>query len=681
MKTIKKIRSMFTLKTKKFFLFFVFFLFWLKVFSEFKVDYSKIDELYNMENFTIFLIIKEDLYRIKEIYIVLSDFYVEKKFKMKFDGNKVFVSIPFDSLPKNDFYYYFEIVTKDNRLEYIPEMLEDRIKNLVKFIREKEVKREIVLLLPESENRIDPDNFIFSIYISDGTKNVKLIMDGDDITEKCFIGDKILSYAPEKFLKPSKYRIDVVKDGKLIKTFYFNISNKDFVGNLLNGEIDYFTRYEINSVKNFFNSYSICFYGNINKFSYTFTTYNNVYSGENFWKKNKYAIHFNLDKVNLNLLNLYYYDSFSNYSFIPLTGFSFYYNDSLTCISNLFGKIADEKSFLSSFNFDKKFRFYNFRFENVVFKDSLLYLNLKFNNNLYILKKTRLFYNFSSPFVLMSQDSLKIFKNFTSFSQKVGSEIDLKKYYALLYIIKLSYQKPQLFYSNYTKFYFKNLFFITNDFVLVADVNIKDNEQKNIFFFNKSNNDVFTNLNFIFSNKNLPSLFFSISNNIFTYNNFNSNKNFLFKTAFGTYYNTKFYNFDIFWKFIMNQSNYKFSEEDKKLSTEYDYLFSTIYKSIFKVSLSFKTLINDDEINRVIYEYYKFYFGFMNNSNNFSTGFLTQIVFKKDFEVYKKIYLLCSPDIKLRFNFVNMNFYPVFFIDIVNRRSYVGLYLNSSIRF
>ncbi|MEJ5307745.1 MAG: hypothetical protein WHT27_05555 [candidate division WOR-3 bacterium] len=645
-------------------------------------DYSKIDELYDGENFTIFLIFKEDPYRIRELYIVLSDFNVEKRFRMQFDGNRTFVSIPFDSLPQKDFYYYFEILTKDNKLEYLPELIQERTKNIVKFVKEKKLKSEIILLLPESGKKIDPDNFIFSVYIPDGTKDVKIVMDGENITEKCLIGEKILTYAPEKLLKPSRYRIDLAKEEKLVKTYYFNISNKDFFKNLFNGEMSYNFRYEPNILNNFFNSYSIYFYGNVSNFSYNFSIYNNVYSGENFWSENKMGFRLNFKKVTLNLLDLYYYDSFSNYGHIPLKGFSFYYRDSLISISNITGKLTYTEKFFSSFTFDRRLNLYGFNLENVLLKDSLFYINFKLNNNFHLYsKKVKLFYNISSPYVILSDDSLSNFRNFENFSQKFGSEIDLKKYYALIYITKISHYDHYFFYNNYTRFLLKNQIFITKDLVLAGDLVVKDDDQNKIFFLDSEHNDIFTNLNFIYSNKNLPHLFFSITNNIFSSGDFENDKNHIFKTGTGTYYATKLNLLDLSGKFFITQTNYKFSEKKKNLSTEFDFLFSSIYKSIFRTSMSFRALITEEEIERIIDEKYGLYLGYIGSADKFSLGLLIQIFLKKDFDGLKKMCLSFTPDFKLKFKFVNLSFYPCFYLDVLSDIYYGSVSLNSSISF
>ncbi|MEO0234275.1 MAG: hypothetical protein ABIN11_04225 [candidate division WOR-3 bacterium] len=672
---------MFILKIKKFFLIVIFVFLCLKISSGFVADYSKIDELYKGENFTIFLIFKEDPYRIKEIYIILSDFNVEKRFKMNFDGNKAFVSILFDSLPKKDFYYYFEILTKDNNLEYLPEMIQERTNNMVKFVKEKELKKEIILLLPENERKIDPDNFTFSVYIPEGTKDVKIVMDGEDITKKCLIGEKILTYAPEKLLKPSRYRIDLVKEGKLAKTYYFNISNKDFFKNLFNGEMSYNFRYEPNILNNFFNSYLIYFYGNVSNFLYNFKIQNSIFWGENFWNKNKINIHLNFKKVNLNLLDLYYYDSFSNYGLIPLKGFSFSYQDSLTCLSNIIGEIMDSKKIFSSITFDKKFKFYGFGFENMVLKDSLFYINFKLKNNLYLNKKGKLFFNISSPFVFLGNDFFNGIVNLNKFSHKVGIEIDLKKYYALTYLMTISHYDPNLFYHDYIRFLFKNQIFITKDLVLAGDLVVKNDEQNKILFFNSTRNDLFTNLNLIYSNKNLPSLFFSITNNIFSRENFENNKNFILKITTGTFYDTKLNEFDLSGKFFINQTNYKFSEEEKNLSTEYNFLFSSTYKNTFRTSASFKTLITDEKIERIIDEKYGLYFGYLSSKNRFSMGLFTQIFLKKDFGGLKKMCLSFSPDLRLKFKFISLNFYPCFHLDLLTNSYYGSLSINSSTTF
>ncbi|MEO0288646.1 MAG: hypothetical protein ABIN39_03795 [candidate division WOR-3 bacterium] len=645
------------------------------------MDYSKIDELYKGENFTIFLIFKEDPYKIRETYIVLSDFNIEKKFKMNFEGNRAFISIPYDSLPQKDFYYYFEILTKDNRVEYLPEIIQERMKNIVRFIKEKELKKEIILLLPENEGKIDPDNFVFSVYIPEGTKDVKIIMDGEDITKKCLTGEKILTYAPEKLLKPSKYRIDVVNEGKLVKTYHFNISNKDFFENLFNGEISYNCRYETNNLENFFNSYSAYLYGNVGNFLYSFNIHNNVYSGENFWDKNKINILLNFKKVNLNLLDLYYYDSFSNYGLIPLKGFYFSYQDSLTRLSNITAKITDTEKIFYIMTFDKKLKFFGLGFENMVLKDSLFHINFKLNNDLYLNRKVKLFYNISSPFVLLEKDFSNGMRDLSKFSYKIGSEIDLKKYHALMYMMKISHYDHTFSYHDYNKIFFKNQIFVTEDLILTGDLVVKNDEQDKILFYNSIRNDLFTNLNIIYSNKNLPSLFFSISNNIFSNRNFENDKDFVFKTTTGTYYDTKLKEFDLLGKFFINQTNYKFSEEEKNLSTEYNFLFSSTYKSIFRTSMSLKTLITDEKIERIIDERYGLYIGYVDSENRFSMGLFTQIFLKQDSGVLKRMFLSFSPDLKLKFRFINLNFYPCLCLNLLSHSYYTSLSLNSSTTF
>jgi len=681
LKIIKMIHYISISKNRKILSTFLLLIFSLKIFSAFKVDYSKIDELYENENLTIFFIVKDDPYKIKDVNIIISDFEKDKKFRMDFDGKKAFVSLPFDSLPEKGFYYYFEIITKDNSFEYIPEKVEERIKNIVKFIKEgKKAKKDIILLLPENEKNIPLDRFVFSVYIPSGTKNVKLVMDGEDITAKCLIGEKILSYAPEKFLKPSRYRFDIIKDQKLLKTYYLNISKKDFFEDFCNGFIDYNGRYETGSNTNFFNSYSISFYGNLNRFFYKFSIYNNIFSNKNFLNDQKLYLHFNFAKFDLNIFDLFFYDDFSYYKLLPLKGINFSFKDSLGSFSNISGKISGENILLSRTFFYKKIRLYDFKFENVLYKDSVLWVNFKLKNGLNIFENRLKFsYTLSSPFFSKKMDSINFFYDFKNYSNKFETDIDLKKYYANFYIVKKSVSKTPFFYDKYDKIYLKNIFLIKNDLIITGDLTLENKNEKNyIFRFEGSN--IFDNINLLYKKNDLPNIYFSISNIFYPKDNSGS-KNSIFKVSTGTSYRTFVNDFDFYGKFFIEQTNYKFSQYDKKLLTGYDLLFSLLYKSFIKTSLTLKSLIDEGGIERIIFEKYGFGFELLNLPKNFTTGFLTQFLLKQDFSGFKKMDLILTPEIKFRLKNIDFNFYPSLLFNLLTADGYSDISFNCSIDF
>jgi len=100
--------------------------------------------------------------------------------------------------------------------------------------------------------------------------------------------------------------------------------------------------------------------------------------------------------------------------------------------------------------------------------------------------------------------------------------------------------------------------------------------------------------------------------------------------------------FDFYGKFFIEQTNYKFSQYDKKLLTGYDLLFSLLYKSFIKTSLTLKSLIDEGGIERIIFEKYGFGFELLNLPKNFTTGFLTQFLLKQDFSGFKKMDLILN---------------------------------------
>ncbi|MDI6700592.1 MAG: hypothetical protein QME48_05100 [bacterium] len=681
MKILEMILYMLTLKNKKILSTFLIFILSLKVLAAFKVDYSKIDELYENENFTIFLIIKEEPYRIEDINIVISDFEKDKKFRMDFDGKKAFVTLPYDSLPEKDFYYYFEIITKDKSFEYIPQKVEERIKNIVKFIKDKrENKKDIILILPENEKSVDLKKFVFSVYIPSGTKNVKIFMDGEEITSKCLMGEKILSYAPEKFLKPSRYRFDIIKDQKLLKTYYFNISNRDFLGNLFNGTIDYNGRYEKRSNSNFFNSYSISFYGNIGRFFYNFSTYNNFFFSENLLKNQKLYLHFNYVKFDLNIFDLLFYDDLSYYKIIPIKGVNFSFRDSSGSFSNISGEIKGKNISLSRTSFYKKINFYDLKLENLLYRDSIFYINFKSSNTLnFFDRKLKFSYSVSSPFFSQPATNINIFYNFRNYTNKFETSIDLKKYSSNFYILKKTLSETPFFYDRYDRIYLKNNFLIKNDLIVTGDLTFENKDQNNHLFKFKGSN-VFCNINFLYKKKDLPYLYFKIYTISYPQES-STDKNSIFKLSIGTSYGTVLNDFDFYGKFFVEQTNYKFFEGEKKLSTGYNLFVSLIYRSFTKTSFTLNSLIDEGEIERIIFERYGFSFEFINIPKNFTTGLLTHFLLKQDFSGFKKVDLILTPEIKFNFKNVGFSFYPAFLFNFLTTKGYSDLSFNCSIDF
>ncbi|MGE3063532.1 MAG: hypothetical protein AB7T10_07870 [bacterium] len=239
--------------------------------QEIKVAHALIDELYEEENFSMVLKINEGYFSVKEIFLVISESQSDKeqRYEMEMNDKTASVSVPFNILPKSDFYYYFEVTRKDNELFIFPKLPADRLKN--KVTRKKEdvyKKNDAILLSPSSETNLTAEDFLFAVYIEGKAGELNLIVDGEDVTEKCMVGKKLLTYNPGRIFQPRRYRFDVINDGILLKTYYFNFASSALFKSLFNGKLSAYSGYESRIDSYYRGSLLLSLYGGLSSFYY-----------------------------------------------------------------------------------------------------------------------------------------------------------------------------------------------------------------------------------------------------------------------------------------------------------------------------------------------------------------------------------------------------------------------------
>jgi hypothetical protein len=277
--------------------------------QEIKVSYSMIDELYQDENFSMIVKISGGYFTVKEIYLVTSSLQGtdEKRFKMEVENKTASISVPFTMVPKQDFYYYFEIVRKDNEILYFPKLPLERVKN--KVIHKKEEKYKpvaSVLLSPLSDVNLTPEDFLFAVYIDGKAGELKLIVDGEDVTDKCIAGEKILTYNPGRIFQPRKYRFDVIHNGILLQTYYFNFASSGFIKSLFKGALYSLCSYDKFEDSAFLGDARLHLFGGVSSFYYDadISAGNMLEGGKNYIERYSISLGLNRQRINAGMISL-----------------------------------------------------------------------------------------------------------------------------------------------------------------------------------------------------------------------------------------------------------------------------------------------------------------------------------------------------------------------------------------
>lgn len=239
--------------------------------QDIRVDYAVIDELFEDENLSMVLRIYEGAFAVKEAKMVLAEIQSgeESFYKMEVSGNIASVSVDSKSLPKTDFYYYFEVTKKNNEVMLFPKIPSERLRNKVSLRKQEEYRKtEAVLLSPSAEGFM-PENFLFAAYVNGKVSQLRLIVDGEDVTEKCIVGERMITYNPGRIFQPRKYRFDVINDGAILQTYYFDFASENLIGSFFGGRVSAYSGYDARLDKSLTGSLLLNLHGGISSFSYS----------------------------------------------------------------------------------------------------------------------------------------------------------------------------------------------------------------------------------------------------------------------------------------------------------------------------------------------------------------------------------------------------------------------------
>ncbi len=636
-------------------------------------NHSKIDKLYENENFNMIIIFNKDAYKIKEIFLIVSYFDEEEKFKMSFDGKIGSISIDSKKLKKKEFYYFFEVVTKDNRTFYYPENIEERMKNIVSFIKENKEKKEgIIILLPQDENRLDVENFIFSIYLKEGTKDVRIMVDGEDVTEKCIIGKNIVSYAPEKIFKPARYRFDVIKEQVLLKTYHFQITRKRYFKKLFNGNLS--TDWKIDLKENKIIGLSfLLLYGNLKNFYYRFEIFNTLYPFDK--KLQKFILFLNYDDLDMKFGKINLFNDFLFYRYLPLDGVGIFYNNGNLRIENILGNFFEKRYLIDNFSFEKIFNFYLFNTSLLFLKDDTSkYLNLNFGNFISIFgKRLNMDYRLSSKFFNLGNLTKNTMYDLGSFSQIFKTDIDFKYLSSTLNILKISSNFNSPFKMPYNKMEFKNSLHFSNEISLTGDYISEGFENGfKIFQVNKQRSHFFKFL-FLFNITNIPGIYFDIARGIFDYDSLK-----ILKISTGFFYQTHIEENKIFYNLQLTQTNYDLFFE-KRLLTDCQIDIKFLLKKLFKAGFVYSSSILEYEMEKVLNEKYGCNFEILKFLNFFKLNLSQYIFIKKEFDGLKKRDLIFLPEFSFSVNLFEFKLIPEIIFNTFENR--LNFFASSKISF
>ena len=277
--------------------------------QDIKISYSIIDELYPNENFNMIVKVSDGKIAIKEIYLITVTMQgsEEKRIKMDYSDKTASISLPFPMVSKTDFYYYFEIIKKDNEILYFPLLPSERIKNKVTHKKEQMyVPTKPVLLSPLTGSNLTPENFLFVVYVDGKSGELNLIVDGEDVTEKCIVGDKILTYNPGRIFQLRKYRFDIIQNGVLLQTYYFNFASEGFVRSLLNGTIFTDISYHKTDSNLYMGNIGLNLFGGLSLFYYKLriTLGNSMINSKNYVEKYNITLALERQKIDLGVISL-----------------------------------------------------------------------------------------------------------------------------------------------------------------------------------------------------------------------------------------------------------------------------------------------------------------------------------------------------------------------------------------
>lgn len=221
-----------------------------------ELDYSRVSQLYEDENFSMYVIIAEGIASVQEIHLIIENDRDKKEYAMSIDGNSASVYIERNELPSTSFTYYFRITLKDRTSYIYPENPALRVQNTVSIVTMKEqTGYEINAIYPPKTSIIKGDDFHIAVYVRGEHRKKGIILDDIDITHKCTIGENIILFYPDSSIEKGVHKVNVTVNGFIMDEWGFTVIDSNRANFSINGNIEIgstYRIYEIDSVSGFY---------------------------------------------------------------------------------------------------------------------------------------------------------------------------------------------------------------------------------------------------------------------------------------------------------------------------------------------------------------------------------------------------------------------------------------------
>lgn len=214
-----------------------------------ELDYSRVSQLYEGENFSMYVIITEGIASVQEIHLIIENDREKKEYAMSVDGNSASVYIERDELPSRGFTYYFRITLKDRTSYIYPENPALRVQNTVSIVTMKEqTGYEIHAIYPPRTSMISGGDFHIAVYVRGEHRKKGIILDDIDITHKCTIGENIILFYPDSSIEMGVHKINITVNGFIMDEWGFTVIDSNRANFSINGNIEIGSTYRMNEM-------------------------------------------------------------------------------------------------------------------------------------------------------------------------------------------------------------------------------------------------------------------------------------------------------------------------------------------------------------------------------------------------------------------------------------------------